>query len=560
MKKKSPVYTEKTMCRDCYKCVRNCPVKAIEIVAHSASVIDELCIACGKCINTCPQKAKKYRSDKALALKILSSKNAVASLAPSFVAEYGAEKVGKLIAALKRLGFINVSETAIGADIVSEQMAKILDLQLGFYISTACPVIVDRIRKYHPELVANLTPCVSPAMAHARFLKEQNSEHQVIFIGPCVAKKTEADESEYIDCALTFEELNQLFDEAGILIERMDEEGQTFYPYGSTLGRLYPMDGGMCQTLRELDVISMHFSGLESVDLALNGIKNTKFKKPVFLELLACEGGCVNGPAISDKRSVVEKNLQVKELLECQEDRVCPLVEIGHQFDVISIDKPNFTDAQMEEGLRSIGKLDKKSELNCSGCGYNSCRHFVTAMLQGKAEASMCVSYMRQLAAKKANALMHSMPSGVIVVDSNLEIVDANRRFAELLGKEVLEIFDAGDSFAGADLRRIFDQFPIFEKVLFSGEKVEKRIRHQRTYLLMTVFPIEDEKMVGGILRDVTEPSMEREEIIKNTKEVIKKNLNTVQQIAYLLGENAAETEVMLNSIVEAYRVNDDKE
>lgn len=560
MKKHSPVYTEKTMCRDCYKCVRNCPVKAIEVVSHSAAVIDEMCIACGKCINTCPQKAKKYRSDRELALSLLQSKKAVASLAPSFVAEYGMDKVGKLIAALKRLGFLHVSETAIGADIISEQMAKIFEREKNFMISTACPVIVDKIKKYHPELTSHLTPCLSPAQAHAKFLKEQDQSFKVVFIGPCVAKKTEADGENDIDCALTFEELNLLFEEQGILIDRMKGDEESFYPFGSTLGRLYPMDGGMCQTLRELDVIPMHFSGLESVDLALNGIENTSFKKPVFLELLACEGGCVNGPAISDKRSVVEKNLLVKEMLAEQEDRLCPLVDVTNSYEATPIEGPHFSDSEMEEGLRSIGKVDKRSELNCGGCGYNSCRAFVSAMLQGKAEGSMCVSYMRQLAAKKANALMHSMPSGVIVVDSSLNIIDANRRFAELLGKEVLDIYEASDSFSGADLRRIFDQFPIFEKVLFSGEKVEKRIRHLRSYLLMTVFPIEDGKMVGGILRDVTEPSMEREEIIKNTKEVIKKNLNTVQQIAYLLGENAAETEVMLNSIVEAYRVNDDKE
>lgn len=560
MKKHSPVYTEKTMCRDCYKCVRNCPVKAIEVVSHSAAVIDEMCIACGKCINTCPQKAKKYRSDRELALSLLKSKKAVASLAPSFVAEYGMDKVGKLIVALKRLGFLHVSETAIGADIISEQMAKIFEREKKFMISTACPVIVDKIKKYHPELTSHLTPCLSPAQAHAKFLKEQDQSFKVVFIGPCVAKKTEADGENDIDCALTFEELNLLFEEQGILLDRMKGDEESFYPFGSTLGRLYPMDGGMCQTLRELDVIPMHFSGLESVDLALNGIENTSFQKPVFLELLACEGGCVNGPAISDKRSVVEKNLLVKEMLAEQEDRLCPLVDVTNSYEATPIEGPHFSDSEMEEGLRSIGKVDKRSELNCGGCGYNSCRAFVSAMLQGKAEASMCVSYMRQLAAKKANALMHSMPSGVIVVDSSLNIIDANRRFAELLGKEVLDIYEASDSFSGADLRRIFDQFPIFEKVLFSGEKVEKRIRHLRSYLLMTVFPIEDGKMVGGILRDVTEPSMEREEIIKNTKEVIKKNLNTVQQIAYLLGENAAETEVMLNSIVEAYRVNDDKE
>jgi hypothetical protein len=212
---------------------------------------------------------------------------------------------------------------------------------------------------------------------------------------------------------------------------------------------------------------------------------------------------------------------------------------------------------EITEALRRVGKLSAADEINCSGCGYDSCRQFAEALLENRAEPSMCVSYMRNLAMNKANALIRSMPAGVALVDERLSIIECNRRFAEIIGNETLEIYDISPGMSGASLKKIAPELSAHFARGLGTEKIDLRkdVRVRDRLLRLTIFTVENEHIVGGFLQDITEPAVQREQIIQKAHEVIHKNVTTVQQIAFLLGENAAETEIMLNSLAASFQL-----
>ena len=278
MEKTYPVYTLKNECNDCYKCIRGCHVKAIRIQGGSASVINDKCLACGHCVTICPVGAKKVRNDIDKVKKLLlTGKDVYVSLAPSWAGVYNFPKE-KMIAALKKLGFAGVSETALGAQEVSIQTAKMLNqAESGLFISSACPVIDDYIRLYKPEFAKNITPIASPALTHAGLLKDiYGQDIKVVFIGPCIAKKNEADRHpDLISVALTFDELNYWLKEEFIDVKNIEVNSDCkFVPESAYEGALYPLEGGMNETIKRVgidkdDVTFIALSSLEEFDKSL---------------------------------------------------------------------------------------------------------------------------------------------------------------------------------------------------------------------------------------------------------------------------------------------------
>ena len=567
MNSQQPIFTEKAKCQDCYKCVRACPVKAIQVVDDSAAVMPERCVYCGTCVNVCPVGAKKVRDDLGRAKFVLKRKaKVVASLAPSFVAEFPDLPPGRLIHALKELGFWAVSETALGAEEVSAACAVALENgEPGAYLSTACPTVVELIRRYHPDQIPSLTRLLSPLMAHCKLLRREYGEDiGIVFIGPCISKKLEADaRPELLDVALTFADLRRWFEDRGIdPASEPQAEADAFVPRGARDGALYPADGGMNRgiTCRRdaKDVKFMAFSGIHHLQEAMEGLRHHDLKQKLFLELLACEGGCVNGPQAAKTCGTALKWLQV---LDYAPEPEHPLPEPSLDLEVSTFPAPvpEFAHELPEilQALRRLGKTTPEDELNCGGCGYDSCRHLAQALLEGRAEPNMCVSYMRKLAMNKANALVRCMPAGVVIVDENLFIIECNRRFAETVGGDTLEVFDAKPGLGGADLAKVCPELRAFFAKGLETEvnDLRKDVCVEDRILRLTVFTIEPGRVVGGILQDITEPAVQREQIIQQAQEVIRKNVTTVQQIAFLLGENAAETEMMLNSLASSFRM-----
>jgi hypothetical protein len=211
-------------------------------------------------------------------------------------------------------------------------------------------------------------------------------------------------------------------------------------------------------------------------------------------------------------------------------------------------------DAHVREALRQVGKFSAEDELNCGGCGYDSCREFGVALIDHKAERSMCVTYMRKLALKKANALIQKMPSAVVIVNESLRIVETNSAFNNLFCRDQANGNSEPLAVEGVLLSELTPFAGLFHGVMKSGEDIlERDIRWQNTILHATIFTIEKHCVVGGIIQDITEPAVRKEQVIRKAREVIQRSLETTQKIACLLGENAAEGEITLNSIIESF-------
>ena len=563
MNESYPLYTEKRECQDCYKCVRHCPVKAISVKEGSALVTPELCIYCGKCYEICPVGAKKVPREFNRAEQIIRLKEAVyVSLSPSFFSEYddGKEEV---LDFLYEKGIAGVSETAIGAEYVSQEIDRLLaENEGGKLISTACPVIVNLINQYYPGLKDNMTAAASPMVVHGRYLKERyGAQTGVIFIGPCIAKKGEArDEGKTIDCALSFEELEEWMEESRSGPERKPAEGplpEGFLEIKSKKASLYPLDGGMIQSLgkKKDNNRYYHISGIDRIMEVLEEIETIKDDgESAFFELLSCAGGCINGPARTGKLSYYKKtsllydNMKFRTHFSGTEN---PLVYHDYRS-TLPFEQKLFSEEEIEAILIGLDKRNRDDRLNCGGCGYNSCRDFAVAKLQGKAEKEMCAGNMRKQAQKKVNALIKTIPAGVVIVDQNKKIVECNSRFLNFFSEtDLTDYQDMTDKAKGVSVEN-FGQFSQhYGEVLFHKKEKEERLRYGDAVYKATFFTIEKDRLAGAIFQDVTQPSIRRGTIITKAEEVIRKNLESVQQIASLLGENAAETEIILNSVIE---------
>ena len=573
MEKTYPVYTLKNECNDCYKCIRDCHVKAIRIQSGSASVINQRCIACGHCVTICPVGAKKVRNDiDKVKTLLLTGKKVYVSLAPSWAGVYNISKE-QMIATLKKLGFAGVSETALGAQEVSIQTAKMLNKGgAGLYISSACPVIDDYIRLYRPEFANNITPIASPALTHAGLLKDALGEDiKVVFIGPCIAKKNESDRHpDLISVALTFDELNYWIKEEFIDVKKVEiDEDCKFVPEDAYEGALYPLECGMNETIKKVgidndDVTFIGVSSLEAFDKSLQNVNPAKISNKIFVEALGCPGGCINGPCLSSEKSRILITSDIYANTKYRNDIPKePQKVIYEDYLPAPVEKPEYSIEQVTKALKKISKHIPEDELNCGGCGYGSCREFVNALIAGDAETSMCVSYMRKIAVRKAAAMLRCMPSAVVIVDSNMEIVEANDSFEQMFLGEMYEIFASRqDGLTGAALDRIVPFSELFKSALDTGKDIhqEHLVIEDKVYDI-NIFTIEDNELIGAVISDVTKSEIDRSKIAKKAREVITKNIATVQEIASLLGEHMVETEMLLNSIAEGYdpNLNEDK-
>ena len=570
MDSQNAVYTLVNECHDCYRCIRECPVKAIRIENGHASVISEKCIACGNCVKACPSTAKRVRVDiDKVKNLILAKKKVYVSLAPSWQGTFD-YRPAKMISILKTLGFADVSETALGAQEVSIETARMLNnAEKGLFISSACPVIVDLGKIYYTKFIENITPVGSPAMTHAKMLKEKYGDDiSVVFIGPCIGKKNEVDYMGLYDAALTFDELKvwmaDVIEDMNIL--KVDENAD-FVPNRANEGSLYPIDGGMNETLRKIgvkkDIQLLNICGIHNFERSLNNLNTDTLNKVVFVEALACDGGCVCGPCVSDERagiSVVSEiisGISERENIPKEPETIVPYT--------IKVDK-KIVDSQYPledilKALKRIGKHSVDDELNCGGCGYATCRDLAKALLDGDAETSMCVSYMRKIAMRKAAALVRCMPAAVVVVDSEFKIVEANDSFMRMFTGDMYDIFKARpDGMFGAAIDRIVDFSELFKTSILSGKDLHKERYAVKNKLYdISIFNIEENELIGAVITDVTQSETNREKIAQKAHEVISKNISIVQEIACLLGEHMVETETLLSSIANDYDEKDNE-
>ena len=558
------ISTNKARCRDCYRCVRMCPVKAIRISDHQAQVDPERCVACGTCVRECPQNAKQVRSDLARVIELIEGEGQViASVAPSYVAAFPDFGGGLFPAALKALGFDMVTETAVGAEMVARETAKLVAEEPHPHVTSACPALVDLIAKYYPSALEMVTPVASPMIAHARHLKGRYGDGaKVVFIGPCPAKKAEAEHPDVagvVDVALTFEELRQWIDSAGIRKDQLRSTDMDDLP--ASLARLFPLEGGLAEAASMgPDLLRQDFVALSGAGEVLEMLDNLRSGSSIRLfEALFCAGGCVNGACFGEGKDVFHRRgrvLQSQKRAARRSDEseiVAAMgnVDLRRAISESGIAGPSISEEDVRAVLARTGKMQPEDELNCGACGYASCRDNAVAVLTGMAEHAMCIPWMRKVAERKADQIIDNSPNGIVIVDSTMRIVDFNTAFAKIfsctpgtIGQPLSAFMDPGD----------------FERVLAGVVEriVNKDVSFPRYHVsaTMNVYRLEDENLVVGILANVNQGTegldrLERirEETLSHAEEVIKKQMLMAQEIAGILGETTSETRVLLRKL-----------
>ncbi len=408
------VNTKRERCHVCYTCVRECPGKAIRIANGQAKIITDRCIGCGNCVRVCSRGAKQARSSLPMVEALLTSEHPVAAIvAPSFPAEFLHVEPQRFVGLLRGLGFDLVSEVAFGADLVAKQYAELLRRDERRWIATTCPAIVGFVERYHPDLVPQLAPIVSPMVASARVLREQHSvELRVVFIGPCIAKKAEArgevasssSRVGEVDAALTFLELRQLLISRGLFAA--DIEPSSFDPPLADLGALFPIAGGMLQAARiEEDLLLGDVVATDGRQRFIEALR--EFERGDLdvrlLEVLACEG-CIMGPGMSAKHALFRRRAAVSryvreslsqrdraQLAEARERFACVNLACEHRAADQRVPAPPNT--KLAQILADMGKTSVDDELNCGACGYDTCRDHAAAIFKGLAEPEMCLPY-----------------------------------------------------------------------------------------------------------------------------------------------------------------------
>ena len=515
-------------------------------------------------MTVCPQNAKKVRNDlERVKILLEQNKKVYVSLAPSWIGAFDCTE-NVIVQALKNLGFSGVSETALGAQEVSTKVANILHKSnQKLHISSACPAVVDYIRIHNSKFTKYLTPIASPALTHAKLLKTKyGKDANIVFIGPCIAKKNEADKHpELINTAITFKELQSLLESKNVNLKTLKADtSSSFIPEKAFEGGIYPIEGGMNKTIElhkvNKDVQFINVSSIASLNKYLQKINFEEFNKIIFIEALACEGGCTNGPCINTDKSglsVISDVLSKTQYRNNIPDK--PSVVVEEKFEPQIVIKKTFKTVDILEAMKSIGKHSKEDLLDCDGCGYNTCRNLAEALLSQEAEPSMCVSYMRKIALQKASSMLRCMPSAVVMIDKNFKIIESNEAFARMFASEIYEYYSrTPEGLAGGAIDKLIPCTDLFAKAFRTKKDVHReRYPIKEKLYDITAFTIESDKIIGAIITDVTKTEMKREQIARRAQEVISKNISTVQNIACLLGEHMVETELLLSSITDGY-------
>lgn len=555
-------------CKNCYKCVRTCEVKAIQVKNEQAQIMNDMCILCGHCLEACPQNAKTFISDlEKVKDYIADGYKTVISIAPSYIGIMKYRNPGQIVTALKKLGFYQVRETAEGAVYVTNEYERLIrEGNMRNIITTSCPSVNDLIEIYYPSLVEEMAPVVSPMIAHGKMIREVLKEEvKVVFLGPCMAKKREAEGDErtrgYIDAVINFEEMEEWLAKEGIHIE--DLESTEFDNSNPAVNRLYPISSGVISS-----VIAME-DGVDSKQYRkfyVHGIKNCMelFEsmergevEGCFIEANVCNGGCIKGPAVNrDEISRFKVKLDMEESIKKdapnqKEFHRMSIESLAKQFKNRAPKEDIPTEEELKKILMKTGKVNKDQELNCGACGYPTCRDKAIAVYQGKAELTMCIPYMHEKAQSMANIVLDTTPNIIIVVDADMRIVEfsgaATRYFhmtrAEALNKYLYEFIDHTD----------FEEVMLTHNNIY-GKKVDYPDRKLST--LQNIVYIEELNNVLGIFQDVTKDEEKKQqtykvkvETIEMAQRVIDKQMLVAQQIAGLLGETTAETKVTLTKL-----------
>lgn len=547
---------KKSNCKNCYKCIRHCPVKSIRFSGNQAHIIPDECILCGQCFVVCPQNAKEIVSEtEKVKVLIQSGKPVIASIAPSFIANYDGVGINSLRKALKKLGFFDVEETAIGATIVKNEYDRLVNENYtDVLISSCCHSVNLLIQKYFPNELIYLANIVSPMQAHCIDIKNRIPSAKTVFIGPCLAKKDEAAHyGDIVDAVLTFEELTKWLKDEGINLDtEMDSKTES-------KARIFPTTGGILKTMAKNspDFTYIAIDGIENCMSALRDIENGNLHK-CFIEMSACIGSCIGGPVMEKyHRSPIRDFISVSNYAGDKDFKVSSISPDLIKKGISNIDTKfkNPSNNEIIEILKQMGKTKPEDELNCGSCGYDTCREKAIAIYQGKAEISMCLPFLKDKAESFSDNIVKNTPNGLIVLNENLEVQQINRA-----ARKIMNIRSASDVL-GDSVVRILDPKP-FMDVRNSGQSLKEDkvfLAEYNKYVEQIITYDKDYRILICIMRDVTDEELEhkKKEVISHktieiADKVVDKQMRIVQEIASLLGETAAETKIALTKLKES--------
>ncbi len=557
------ITTNLARCRDCYSCVRACSVKAVRVQEAQAQVVQELCLVCGTCVRACPQGAKQVRDDRPLVEAALAAgRPVIAAVAPSAPAFFNLTSFAPLEQALQALGFAAASEVAQGAEMVGRAYGRLLG-EAGAVrpvIATACPVVVNLVEMYYPDLLPHLAPLVSPMVAQGRWLRRRHgTEACIVFIGPCLAKKAELDDEAVrgaIDAALTFGELQEWLERRQVGVAGLPAPAEAVE--SRPPARLFPLEGGLIGTAHlSTDLLADHSiaaSGLEACRDVLEGIRSGRLEAGL-AELMACRGGCVNGPAMEVGTSIALYRQRLLAYAAQRQPQPLPGDEewpdLSRSFRDRSRPAPRFSEEEIKAALAQVEKFSPQDELNCGACGYPSCREKAIAALRGMAELTMCIPYMRSRAESVTNVVMDAVPNAVLVIDDQLHVQDLSASAQRMFGRHRAEVL-------GRPLRELVSEVAPFLEVRQTGRSAARVKLTLREDLIveLTAVPVEGKGLMVAVLRDITEHEKARaalahlrSETLERTGAVINKQMRVAHEIAGLLGETTAETKVLLSEL-----------
>ena len=546
---------KRSNCKNCYKCIRHCPVKSIRFSANQANIVPDECILCGQCFVVCPQNAKQIADDtERVRVMIQMGLPVYASIAPSFVANYDGVGIEEMRRALKALGFADAEETAIGAAAVKTEYERMIDSGAhDVLISSCCHSVNLLIQKHYPGALAYLANVATPMYAHCEDIKNRFPNAKTVFIGPCVAKKDEAQQSGgVVDAVLTYEELRRWFEEAGITLEQKSDHEE------KSKTRLFPTTGGIIATMkRNPEYTYISVDGAQECIAALEDIATGRLHK-CFIEMSICKGSCIGGPVMEKfHKSPMRNYVRIREYAGAEDfdlPNLTPEQLRGH-VEYLENKRNLATPEQIEEILRRMGKTRPEDELNCGSCGYDTCREKAQAIFEGKADVSMCLPFLKEKAESFSDNIIKNTPNAIVVLNEELEVQQIN-----VAARRIMNIRSASDVL-GEPVIRILDP-KLFLEVKNTGRSVVGRrsyLVEYDKYVEQTVVYDKEYKILMLIMRDVTDEELShrrKEEISRQTVEtadrVVDKQMRIVQQIASLLGETAAETKIALSQLKES--------
>lgn len=553
---------KKVNCKDCYKCVRYCPVKSIRVKDHAASILAGECILCGNCTIVCPQHAKEDINDVPM-IKVLMSKHetVIAIVAPSFAAYFNIS-FETMKSTLKKLGFADVFEVAEGAHVVKNEYERlVVENPDQTWITSSCASVNYYIKRHRPEAAKYLLPVLTPMKALAKILRERYPEAKFVFIGPCLSKKGEAFENgSGVSAVLLFEELEDWLAEENIVVH--EDESFRNQP---RLSRLFPMSGGILATMKQEPGINyLPISGFDGVKQTIEDVIDGKLPH-CFIEMNFCKGGCVGGPSFRRKelgtlRGAVKTRQAAGTTIYDEDYNVPETLDYSTTFQTKRVFRLEPTKAQIEAVLRQMDKFSPEDELNCGMCGYSTCREKARAVLFGKAEIDMCMPYIRKRAENYAGKIIDSVPSGILAIDMSLNISQANPAACDIFGVDAT-------SLVGQPIGTILDEND-FVNLLASDEDTLMTsiyLPDYGLYLDETLQVNRDANLIICILKNVTEEKtrhrramQKRQQTAAIADEIVEKQLRMVHEIASLLGETASETKIAISDLKESVMMEDD--